>query len=171
MKNNPFKMKNPMLIKSAKDNSPMQLNYNGVSPVKNNGDGKTKEVSGGIPGYDYFKKAIEFTVNPVGTTLDVINKYKKQEQEKVRKRRDDFDSRFYKSYKSPRGKITGEEGDLGKQLKMKIKYQDDLMKQVKEGTLSGTEAAKRITEYGKGKLFKPGTDELLKPYKGTDLDR
>ena len=170
MKNNPFKMKNPMLAKSAKDKSPMQLNYNGVSPVKNNGGGKTKEVSGGIPGYDYFKKAIEFTINPIGTTLEEINKYKKREQEKTRQRRDDFTDKYYKSSKYPSGKITSETGDLANQLKIKTKYQDDLMKQVKKGTLSGEEAAKRITEYGKGRLFKPGTDELLKPYKGSYID-
>jgi len=165
MKNNPFKMKNPMLIKSAKDSSPMQLNYNGVSPVKNNGDGKTKEVSGGIPGYDYFKKAIEFTVNPFGTALDEINKYKKQKQEKEIKRRDDFRKKYRTS--TPYGKITGEEFDLERQLKTKTKYQDDLMKQVKKGTLSGEEAAKRITAYGKGKYFSgpEETDVLLKPYR------
>ena len=53
MKNNPFKMKNPMLIKSAKDSSPMQLNYNGVSPVKNNGDGKIKEKGPSVFGVQF----------------------------------------------------------------------------------------------------------------------
>tara|TARA_R100000773_G_C4190187_1_gene96383 strand:- start:241 stop:741 length:501 start_codon:yes stop_codon:yes gene_type:complete len=165
MKNNPFKMKNPMLIKSAKDNSPMQLNYNGVSPVKNNGDGKIKEVSGGIPGYDYLKKAIKIAVNPFEAISEGIEKYKKSEQDKEIKRRDDFRKKY--RTKSTYGKITGEEFDLERQLKTKTKYQDDLMKQVKKGTLSGEEAAKRIRAYGKGKIFSgPNeTDVLLKPYR------
>ena len=49
MKNNPFKMKNPMLAKSAKDKSPMQLNYK--SPMRK--DGKTKEKGPSMFGVEF----------------------------------------------------------------------------------------------------------------------
>ena len=93
MKNNPFKMKNPMLAKSAKDSSPMQLNYNGVSPVKFDPSKVTRKDA-----LDFMVGAIKKKLDPTGLIEHQYNLYKKdkeaQEAAKKMKLRRKTDPRF-----------------------------------------------------------------------------